>query len=310
MAQASSDDVLVVGTVAYDTIKTPFDEVERVLGGSACYFSSASSLFTGTHIVSAVGHDFDMDALDFLAKRGVDLTGINVHDDQETFHWSGEYHYDMNARTTLATDLNVLEAFQPTVPASARSAPVVFLANIDPELQLDVLDQVPDGRLVAADTMNFWIEGKPKELKEVLSSIDILILNDEEARELADTPSLVEAIRRIQGLGPQAVVVKKGEHGCVLANRDHWFAAPAFIHADVRDPTGAGDAFAGGFMGTLAALDGVDDMGLRKAAVYGTACASIVIEDFGPAALAKATREDVESRARELSRFAQFPEIP
>ncbi|MDX1611383.1 MAG: PfkB family carbohydrate kinase, partial [Candidatus Thermoplasmatota archaeon] len=289
------DPVLVVGTVAYDTIETPFEKAERVLGGSACYFATASSLFTPTQLVSIVGGDFEMAALDPLRERKVDLSGLEVREDEATFHWSGEYHYDMNTRTTKATDLNVLTSFDPVVPEGARDAPLVFLANIDPELQLDVLDQVNDPRLVAMDTMNFWIEGKADALHEVLQRVDILIINDEEARELADTPSLTQAMRDIQKMGPNAVVVKKGEHGCMLANGTHWFSAPAYLHADLHDPTGAGDAFAGGFMGTLASLEQTTDKALRKATVYGTACASLVIEAFGPHALSRASREDVEA---------------
>lgn len=304
-----SDPVLVVGTVAYDTVETPFESTEKALGGSAMYFASAASLFTDVHLVSVVGGDFDTSELDFLRKRGVDLSGLEVQEDQETFHWSGEYHYDMNTRTTHATDLNVLASFEPQVHEDARKAPLAFLGNIDPNLQIDVLDQLDGARLVAADTMNFWIENTPQPLKEVLARVDSLIINDEEAREIGDTPDLIESMRRIQGLGPEVVVCKKGEHGAVLANRTDWFAAPAFLHANVHDPTGAGDAFAGGFMGTLAATDEVDDMALRRAVVYGTASASLAIEDFGPRALAEATREDVEKRARKLAKFSRFPPI-
>ncbi len=304
-----SDAVLVVGTVAYDTVETPFEATEKALGGSAMYFASAASLFTDVHLVSIVGGDFDLDELGFLRKRGVDLDGLEVREDQATFHWSGEYHYDMNTRTTHATDLNVLEDFQPDVPERARQAPMAFLGNIDPNLQLDVLDQLTGEPIVSADTMNFWIENTPEPLEEVLARVDSLIINDEEAREIGDTPDLIEAMRRVQGLGPDVVVCKKGEHGAVLANRGEWFAAPAFRHADVHDPTGAGDAFAGGFMGTLAAVDEITDTALRRAVVYGTAAASIVIEDFGPRALAEATREDVEARARKLAKFSRFPPI-
>lgn len=305
----NASDVLVVGTVAYDTVETPFEGVEKALGGSATYFASAASLFTHTHIVSVVGGDFELGELTFLRDRDVDLSGIEVVEDGETFHWSGEYHYDMNTRTTHATDLNVLEGFEPEVPEAAREAELVFLANIDPELQLDVLDQLEGDPFVAADTMNFWIEGKPQRLKEVLARVDALLVNDEEAREMTDTPHLTEAMRRIQGLGPDIVVVKKGEHGCVLANGSDWFAAPAFLHADVTDPTGAGDAFAGGFLGTLAAEDDQGDEALRRSAVYGTTSASLVIEDFGPARLEDATRDMLDKRARRLEAFAQFPEI-
>ncbi len=305
----ATDPVLVVGTVAYDTVKTPFDEIDKALGGSALYFSASASLFTDVHLVSIVGGDFDTDQLDPLRKRGVDLDGVDVLEDEATFHWEGEYHYDMNTRTTHATDLNALEAFQPTVPDDAQDAPLAFLANIDPTLQQDVLDQLTGDALVAADTMNYWIENTPHALRDVLANVDALLINDEEARELADTPSLVEAMRRIDALGPDVVTVKKGEHGSVLAHQDDWFAAPAFLHADVADPTGAGDAFAGGFMGTLAAEKTLTHRALRKAAVYGTAAASLVIEDFGPRALFDATRDDIEDRALELARFAKFPPL-
>lgn len=309
MSEQPADPVLVVGTVAYDTVKTPFDEADHALGGSATYFASAASLFTDVHVVSIVGGDFDLDELDYLRKRGTDLSGIQVEPDEETFHWSGEYDYDMNTRTTHATDLNVLTNFAPLVPINAETAPLCFLANIDPNLQLDVLDQLRNQRLVAADTMNFWIENTPQSLDEVLARVDTLIINDEEAREIGDTPDLIESMRRVQGLGPEIVVCKKGEHGALLANRSNWFAAPAFLHADLHDPTGAGDAFAGGFMGTLAAVDEITDTTLRRAVVYGTAAASIAIEDFGPRALAKATLDEVEDRARELAKFSRFPPI-
>lgn len=309
MSPGRPDPVLVVGTVAYDTVKTPFAEAERVLGGSATYFAHAASLFSPVHMVSIVGDDFDLEELAHLQDRGVDMEGLEVLEGRQTFHWSGEYHYDMNARTTLATDLNVLTEFDPVVPGPARQAPLVFLANIDPGLQLKVLDQVEAPRLVAADTMNFWIEGKLDALKDVLDRIDILLINDEEARELAEEPGIVDAMREIQAMGPDAIVVKRGEHGSVLANGDHWFGAPAFLLADLHDPTGAGDAFAGGFMGTLAAQPEITDPVLRKASIYGTACASLVIEDFGPRGLQKVERGAIEDRARKLAHFARFPEI-
>jgi len=304
----AADPLLVVGTVAYDNVETPFDRAETALGGSATYFSAAASLFTDAHVVSVVGGDFDVDELDPLRKRGVDLTGLEVREDGETFHWSGEYHYDMNTRTTHATDLNVLEDFQPEVPEAARSASLAFLANIEPALQLDVLDQLEAPEHVAADTMNFWIENAPGDLEEVLARVDSLLVNDEEAREIADTPGLAEAMRRIRSLGPEIVTVKKGEHGSVLADGEEWFAAPAFLHADVTDPTGAGDAFAGGFMGTLARADD-GERALRKAVVYGTAAASLVIEDFGPRGLLDASLADVQDRALELAQFAKFPSL-
>ncbi len=303
------DPVLVVGTVAYDTVKTPFQDTERALGGSALYFSASASLFTDVHLVSVVGGDFDLNELNPLQERGVNLDGLHVEDDGQTFHWSGEYHYDMNTRTTHATDLNVLETFQPHVPEPAQATPLAFLANIDPTLQTLVLDQLTNQPLVAADTMNYWIENTPSELKNTLTRVDTLIINDEEARELANTPNLVEAMHRIQALGPDVITVKKGEHGSILMHQDEWFTAPAFLHADVTDPTGAGDAFAGGFMGTLASTDTITHQALRKATVYGTAAASIVIEDFGPRALLDATRDDLEQRAKDLARYAKFPPV-
>jgi len=309
MPEPSPDPVLVVGSIAYDTVKTPFDEVQKSLGGSATYFSGAASLFGEVDVVGTVGGDFDLDDLAFLEDRGVDLSGVEVREDGETFHWEGEYHYDMNTRTTHATDLNVLEDFEPVVPEHARDTPLVFLANIDPDLQLDVLDQLTGDPLVAMDTMNFWIENRPQALKDVLARVDVLLINDEEAREMADTPHLTEAMRRIQGLGPDIVVVKKGEHGSVLANGSEWFAAPAFLHADVTDPTGAGDAFAGGFMGTLAETHELDDDALRRGAVHGTAAASLVIEDFGPARLSQVDRGHLDKRAAQLGEFARFPPI-
>ena len=258
--------LLVVGSIAYDTIETPTTKVEDSLGGSALYFSAAASLFSPVNVVGVVGSDFDASKISFLKKRGVNLDGLYM-ESGKTFRWGGRYFDDMNRRETLFTYLNVFERFQPVIPEHYKKSEFVFLANIDPELQLDVLNQINNPKLIVLDTMNFWISGKRKELEEVLKVVDIIVLNDEEAKELTGEMGLIKATKAIPAMGPKSVIVKKGEHGAMLYHENEFFFVPAFPLDSVVDPTGAGDSFAGGFMGYLAKTGQIDQATLKKAMV-------------------------------------------
>ena len=299
--------ILVVGSVALDSVETPFGRAERVLGGSANFFAAAASLFAGANVqvVGVVGDDYPMAQLDFLAQRGVDLSGIE-RAEGESFFWAGRYHYDLNSRDTLETRLGVFAEFQPRIPDAFRSARHVFLGNIDPELQLDVLDQVESPELVACDTMNFWIEGSREALMRLLPRLDILLVNDAEARQLADEPNLLKAARWIQARGPRWVVIKKGEHGAILYDRDRVFFVPGFPLESVFDPTGAGDAFAGGFMGHLAGPRVIDGDTLRRAMVYGSATGSFAVEAFSVDRFRNLTSREVWQRVEEFREMTFF----
>ena len=302
--------LLVVGTVATDDIETPYGAQKDVLGGSATYFAAGASFFTGVRIVGVVGGDFDLSRLDFLRKRNVDLDGIEVVPTGKTFRWSGRYHHDLNHRDTLGTWLNVLETFQPKLPASWRDTPYVFLANIDPVLQRRVLEQMKRPKLVVADTMNFWIDSMRDELAKTLGMVDGLIVNDEEARQLAGVPNLVKAANAIRAMGPKTLIVKKGEHGALLFENGRTFFAPAYPLEDVRDPTGAGDTFAGGFYGYLAKTGRVDGQTLRQAVLYGSALASFCVEKFGPARLADLTMREIDARVAAFAELTRVDDLP
>lgn len=304
-----AEPILVTGTVAYDTIETPFGRAERALGGSATYFAAAASLFAPVRLVAVVGGDFARRDLAFLDARGVDLAGLEVDGAGKTFHWSGRYHYDLNNRDTLATDLNVLASFDPKVPAAYRDSRIVFLANLMPALQLKVLEQVRDPRLVVMDTMDFWMTPPFKDdLAKVIARVNVLIVNDSEARELASEPNLVKAASAIRKMGPGVVIIKKGEHGALLFGEDGVFSAPAYPLETVFDPTGAGDTFAGGFVGSLAASEARDDAALRRAVIRGSAAASFTVEEFGVKRLARATRNELDERTRAFLRLTRFDE--
>jgi sugar/nucleoside kinase (ribokinase family) len=297
--------ILVVGSVAYDTVETPFGRAERVLGGSASFFSVAASFFVPVNLVAVVGEDFGEDQLAAFRGRPIDLEGLERMEGK-TFHWQGKYSLDLNSRDTICTDLNVFEFFKPKIPASYRTSEAVFLGNIDPVLQRDVLVQVERPGLVACDTMNFWIDGKPKELRETLRDVQALLINDAEARELSGEWNLVKAARAIREMGPRTLVVKKGEHGVLMFTPQGSFAAPAHPLEDVVDPTGAGDTFAGGFLGYLASTGEVSDAALRRAVVVGSALASFCCEAFSLDRLLTLTREEIEERYRlflDLTRF-------
>ena len=298
--------LLVVGSVAYDTIETPFGRVEEAVGGSAMYFSAAASLFHPVQLVGVVGEDFSSDALDFLRRRDVDLSGLERVPGGRSFRWVGRYTYDLNTAHTLDTQLGVFAGFRPTLPAAFRNAEWIFLANIDPELQLDVLSQVEAPRLVACDTMNFWIHGKRDALLELVERVDVLLVNEAEARQLSGDHNLIRAARWIQDRGPGIVVIKKGEHGAILVTRDTIFFAPGYPLEDVFDPTGAGDAFAGGFLGSLARAGGVTPGDLRRAMIYGSAMGSFAVERFGVSRLRDLTMDEVQERVRMFREMTAF----
>ncbi len=297
--------ILVVGSVAYDTVETPFGRAEQVLGGSASFFSVAASFFAPVNLVAVVGEDFGDEQLAAFRGRPIDLEGLERMEGK-TFHWQGRYSLDLNSRDTIRTDLNVFEFFKPKIPASYRRSETVFLGNIDPVLQREVLDQVEAPRLVVCDTMNFWIDGKPKELREILGGVQVLLINDAEARDLSGEWNLVKAARAIREMGPRTLVVKKGEHGVLMFTGEGSFAAPAYPLEKVFDPTGAGDTFAGGFLGYLASSGERGDAALRRAVIVGSALASFCCEAFSLDRLLTLTRVEIEGRYREFQDLTRF----
>jgi len=297
--------VLCVGSVALDSVETPFGSAERVLGGSAVYFAAAATAFHPVQVVGVVGDDYPLSDLDFLDERGADLTGIEEAAG-ESFFWAGRYHYDLNTRDTLETRLGVFADFQPKIPDAFRDARYVFLGNIDPVLQIDVLDQVESPEIVACDTMNYWIEGSRDVLLRLLERVDILMVNDEEVRQLADEVNLLRAARWVQQRGPRIVVVKKGEHGAILFGDGWVFFVPGYPLEEIFDPTGAGDAFAGGFMGYLAHADATTPPELRRAMVYGSALGSFACERFSVERLRELDRDDVYDRVEHFRRITAF----
>ena len=298
-------DILVIGSVAFDSVETPFGRGDDVLGGSATYFSTSASFFTGVQLVAVVGDDFPEEPKEFLSSRGVDLAGLQTRPG-ETFRWKGRYGYDLNEAQTLETHLNVFETFHPQLPESYRKAEYVFLANIDPELQLEVLNQVERPKLIACDTMNFWIEGKREALIRTLGHVDILVINEAEVRQLADEANLVKASRAVLAMGPKTLVVKRGEYGVLVFTEHSIFSAPAYPLEEVFDPTGAGDTFAGGFMGYLAATNNLSDETIRKATVFGSVMASFTVEDFSLNRLRKLSWSEVEERFRRFQTLTAF----
>jgi sugar/nucleoside kinase (ribokinase family) len=292
--------VLVVGSLGLDTIRTPFGSVSEVLGGTTSYFSLAGSMYTEVQLVGVVGTDFPDDHRQVFEARSIDLRGLQVAEGK-TFRWSGEYRFDMNVAETLDTQLNVFADFHPHLPEDYRHTHYVFLANIHPALQLEVLSQVQRPKLVVMDSMNFWIESSKVSLTEVVRRSDIVLLNDGEVRQYTETANLIAGARAILDLGPRAVVVKKGEHGALLVSHDDGvFVAPAYPQEDVRDPTGAGDSFAGGFVGYLASRDDASPQAVRRAMIHGCAVASFTVEDFGVRRLQRLTSEEL------LDRYATF----
>jgi sugar/nucleoside kinase (ribokinase family) len=300
--------ILVVGSAAFDDLETPFGKAERVLGGSSIYFSAAASLFTRVNLVAVVGRDMPSDAYDFLAARGVDLSGLEVADGQ-TFHWAGRYDYDLNETETLTTELGVFADFDPKLPESFKDSEFVFLANIHPSLQQAVLAQARRPKLTMMDSMNLWINSERAAVEATMRRVNMVSINESEARLFAGTSSVLTATRSILALGPKAVLVKKGEYGVGMFTGEDYFVAPAYPLEEVYDPTGAGDSFAGGFIGYLAQAERLDAATLRRAVVYGSAVASFTVQAFGVERLKTLTRDEVEARVREFQRFTQFGEL-
>ncbi len=297
--------VLVVGSVALDSVETPFGKADNVIGGSANFFSASASHLSPVQVVGVVGNDYPMAQLEPLIRRGVDFAGVEQADGP-SFRWRGRYRHDLNVAETLETHLGVFSNFHPRIPEQFRDAPFVFLGNIDPRLQLDVLDQVHEPRLVACDTMNFWIESRRPELLALLQRVDAITLNDGEARQLTEQFNLVKAARWIMDRGPKLVIIKKGEHGAFMFTPESVFFAPAYPLEEVFDPTGAGDSFAGGFMGYLAHTGDVGEESLRRAVVYGSAMGSFAVEKFSVDRLLEITPADVMARVREFHRLVTF----
>lgn len=299
-----SNDILVVGSVALDTVKTPFGEVKDVLGGSSTYFAFAASFFASVNLVAVVGEDFPAEFLNLLRSRNIDLRGLEIKKGK-TFRWSGIYGYDLNERETREVHLNVFENFHPKLSPSLRKSPYIFLANIDPELHLEVIRQVKNPKLIVCDTMDIWIKNKRSTLEETLSEVDIIVLNESEARELSGEANLIKAGKSILGYGPRAVVIKKGEHGVVYISKNNFFAIPAYPLETVYDPTGAGDSFAGGFMGYLA-REGIDEKNIKYAIAYGAIIASFTVEDFSLNRLKRVTDREIETRFREFKKMTHL----
>lgn len=299
--------IMVVGSVALDTVETPFGREERILGGSAVHFGVAASFFTELQLVAVIGNDFPEAHIDFLKTRGIDLEGLETIRGGKTFHWQGRYDYDLSNPQTLKTELNVFETFKPRIPAAYKKAKYVFLANIDPVLQKEVLGQIDSPRLVACDTMNFWIESKPRELKEMIRHVNVLMINEGEARLFAKERNLVKAARKIQSWGPKTLVVKQGEYGALLFHEEQIFSAPGLPLEEIKDPTGAGDSFAGGFMGYLSKMNGADESeDLKQAVIYGSVMASFNVEEFSCDRMRSLSQEDILYRYGEFRNLAKF----
>ncbi len=299
--------VLVVGSIALDSVETPFGKAESVIGGSGTFFSASASHLSPVQLVGVVGDDYPMAQLEPLKARGVDMAGLEQAKG-ESFRWRGRYRHDLNSAETLETRLGVFSHFSPKIPAQFKTAPFVFLANIDPRLQLDVLRQVQKPKLVACDTMNFWIESRRPDIMELIKHVDLITLNDGEARQLTDCANLVKAARWIMQRGPTMVIIKKGEHGAFLFKEKSIFFAPAYPLEEVFDPTGAGDSFAGGFMGYLARTGDLSDASLRRAVVYGSAMGSFAVEKFSVQRLLEITPADIATRVAEFRSLVAFEE--
>jgi sugar/nucleoside kinase (ribokinase family) len=297
--------ILVVGSIAFDTVETSEQSVHDSPGGSALYFSNAASFFAPVNVVGVVGEDFDLKVIDFGKDRPINFDGLYT-EKGKTFRWGGRYQDDPNKRDTLFTHLNVFENFKPEIPKSFRDSDIVFLANIDPELQLQVLNQITNPKLIVTDTMNFWTSGKKDALDKVIKQSNIIILNDEESRQLTGEINIIHAGAKILESGPDVVVIKKGEHGAILIGRESYFVAPAFPVNKLVDPTGAGDSFAGGFVGYLADNEGFEDAEIRKAIMYGTVMASFCVEDFSFSRLAGLNKEELIERYNMLKNITTY----
>jgi sugar/nucleoside kinase (ribokinase family) len=301
--------ILVVGSVALDSVETPFGKEDNILGGSATYFSTSASFFTDVNLVAVVGDDFPQEHIDFLRSRDIDLRGL-ARVSGKTFRWKGKYGYDLNEAQTLETNLNVFADFKPRIPEEYVATDYLFLANIDPELQMEVLNQVATPRIIACDTMNFWISSKPEALKKVLERVDILIINEGEARQLSGESNLVKAARKVLSLGAKTLIIKRGEYGVLMFNGSSIFAVPAYPLEEVFDPTGAGDTFAGGFMGYLANTGDTSEDGIRQAIIFGSVMASFNVEDFSLNRLKRLDYREIEERYRAFKAMTHFLGLP
>jgi len=302
--------LLVVGSVAFDEVETPFGKCEKMLGGSASHFSISASFFTEVNVVAVVGGDFGSEELQTFSNHGIDTSDLEKIPDGKTFRWGGRYDYDLNVAHTLYTDLNVFADFKPKLSEKSRSARLVFLGNIQPDLQRGVREQVPGAELVALDTMNLWIETARESLLRTIRDVDVLIINDAEARQLTGIPNLIKAARTILTWGPKALIAKRGEYGAALFTAESYFAIPAYPLESVFDPTGAGDTFAGGFMGYLSSQKDLDEAALRRAMIFGSVMASFNVEEFGTARTQRLTDEEINERFRDFKRMTHFEEIP
>ena len=301
--------LLVVGSLGLDTVETPFDKVSNALGGSVTYISLASSYFSGPiYLMGVVGEDFPQKYIRLLEKHNIDLEGLQVVKGGKTFRWSGKYHYDLNVRDTLLTELNVFEEFDPVVPDKFKKSKFVCLGNIDPVLQLKVLDQMEEPQFIVGDTMNYWIEGRKEKLIELLKRVNVLIINDSEARLLANEPNLIKAWKHIREMGPEILIIKKGEHGALLFTDETIFSAPAYPMEMIYDPTGAGDSFAGGFIGYLHKTQDLSTENIKRAVVYGSAMASFCVEKFSTKGLEELEYLRVQDRFREFLKLSKVDE--
>jgi len=299
--------LLIVGTVAFDAIETPFGKTDKILGGAGTYIGlSAANFDIDSAVVSVVGDDFPQEYLDLMKNNNIDIEGIEVVKGGKTFFWSGRYHNDLNSRDTLDTQLNVLADFNPVVPSNYKDAAYVMLGNLHPLVQLSVLEQVKNPKLVVLDTMNFWMDNTPEDLDKVIAKVDVITINDEEARQLSGEYSLVKAARKIAEMGPKYIVIKKGEHGALLFHKDQIFHAPALPLEEVFDPTGAGDTFAGGFIGYLAKTNDISFENMKNAVIYGSNLASFCVEKFGTERMQKLSREEVSERLQDFKKLTHF----
>jgi len=300
--------LLTVGSVAFDAIETPFGKTDKIIGGAGTYIALAASFYNNKqNIVSVVGEDFPEEMLNQLKNRNVNLEGLQIKKGEKTFFWSGKYHNDMNSRDTLVTELNVLEHFNPTIPDSYQGSDYLMLGNLSPQVQRQVIERLTvRPKLIAMDTMNFWMDIAMDYLKETLKLIDVLIINDEEARQLSNEYALVKAAKVIRAMGPKYLIIKKGEHGALLFHGDHMFFAPALPLEEVFDPTGAGDTFAGGFMGYIASTQDISFESMKRAIINGSALASFCVEEFGTERLMNITKKDLEERIEEFVALTNF----
>ncbi len=302
--------LLVIGSLALDTIETPFGKAERTLGGSATFISTSASYFTdNVRLVGIVGYDFPDEEIQFLKSKNIDLSGLEISETKKTFHWHGKYDFDLNTRDSLVTELNAFETFDPVISEKFKDSEYVCLGNLHPSPQQKVVKQITNPKLIMCDTMNFWIEGAHKELLETLKLVNLLVINDSEARELSKEFNLVTAAKKIMDMGPKILIIKKGEHGALLFTKDTVFSAPAFPMEKVFDPTGAGDTFAGGLMGWLTKTNDLSEKNLKLAVIYGSAMASLAVEKFSLDGIRDLTKDQIMNRFNEFKKLTHFEEI-